>query len=615
MTLNEIALKMFILLRTDSTSDDCLQLIRRLKPTHLILVSDGADKVYYLVTAAETLAQLKQAPAASPLSTAISLDQLMPVPALDVATSADDAPDQCIVTAGSRVVGFFDSSLQPKHMATRLGVNGYITAPESLTPQSLMAECPDQVELGETTSLIVSVTTKKVAGGLILADSLAGATIDVVIQAKQGFAIAGEREGSIEVLASDESLPIQFKLKAVDLGLGWVRILAFYKGQALGVITLRPVVVATKGQAPDVHTYEARLAPATAQQPDLSLLVFESGQGDETQLELRLVSSKLGFNYKRFGPIRIRKRPFGYFQGFFEEIEQLPFATDAEKRYARQRLAAKGAHLFETILPADLRKEIWELRDQIGSMQIQSEEPWIPWELCKLSGKQDGHIVDGPFFCEAFAMTRWLPEIPLKPELSLNQMALIAPSDSGLIYAQQEVDYILSLAGKDRQVTHIAANYQSIYEALASGVHDGWHFTGHSNFSASDPDRSAIMLEQGFRLLAEDISGMATNLGRAKPLVFLNSCQIGRGGMALTGIGGWAKRFLEAGAGAFIGAYWAIDDEYAVQFAESIYNCLLAGAALGQAVRDSRRTISENSDPTWLAYTVFADPLAKLKSA
>src|SRR5262249_19089460 len=154
----------------------------------------------------------------------------------------------------------------------------------------------------------------------------------------------------------DETLPIQFKLKAVELGLGWVRILAFYKGRALGIITLRPVVTAAKAQAADLRNYEARLAPATTQQPDLSLLIFDSGRGDETQLELRLVSAKLGFNYKRFGPIRIRKAPFQYFQVFFKEIEELKIETDEEKRFARQRLTAKGAHLFETILPADLRE-------------------------------------------------------------------------------------------------------------------------------------------------------------------------------------------------------------------------------------------------------------------
>ena len=41
--------------------------------------------------------------------------------------------------------------------------------------------------------------------------------------------------------------------------------------------------------------------------------------------------------------------------------------------------------------------------------------------------------------------------------------------------------------------------------------------------------------------------------------------------MALTGIGGWARRFLSAGASAFVGAYWSVYDEPAFGFAKELY--------------------------------------------
>src|SRR4051794_27316913 len=81
------------------------------------------------------------------------------------------------------------------------------------------------------------------------------------------------------------------------------------------------------------------------------------------------------------------------------------------------------------------------------------------------------------------------------------------------------------------------------------------------------------------------------NLGLASPLVFLNACQTGHGGMSLTDIGGWAREFLKAGAGAFIGTYWSVFDQPACDFAQALYARLLAGEAIGKAVQNARAAI------------------------
>ena len=104
-----------------------------------------------------------------------------------------------------------------------------------------------------------------------------------------------------------------------------------------------------------------------------------------------------------------------------------------------------------------------------------------------------------------------------------------------------------------------------------------------------------------------------SNLGRAKPVVFFNACQIGRSALSLTDIGGWARQFLRAGAGAFIGAYWSIYDQPAYDFAQELYSRLLSSVPIGRAVQEARTTIKPAGDPTWLAYTVFADPLATVR--
>ncbi|MBN1262654.1 MAG: CHAT domain-containing protein, partial [Anaerolineae bacterium] len=243
-----------------------------------------------------------------------------------------------------------------------------------------------------------------------------------------------------------------------------------------------------------------------------------------------------------------------------------------------------------------------------------SEEPWIPWELCRLQGEEHGWIVEGEFLCEAFNITRWFvnPNLQQRPTLTLNKIGLVVPESSYLPHAPDERAYLLSL--KNRDVQEIPARFLDVRRALASGQYDGWHFTGHGSFRGTTPNRSEMILDQQETLRPEDLNGKIKNLGRAHPLVFLNACEIGQGGMSLTDVGGWSARFIKAGAAAFIGAYWSIIDEQALEFAKAFYTGLLEHRLpIGEAVRQARLAIKKPGEPTRLAYTVFADPLATVQ--
>ena len=160
-------------------------------------------------------------------------------------------------------------------------------------------------------------------------------------------------------------MPLQFKLRSTSPGPGQVRVLAFHTGRPLGMITLSPVVVESAARsAPAPRPARRHFAPATVRIPDLSLLILESKDQGETVLSLRLTSANpsLGFNLKPFGPIRLRLEPYGYFQGFFKDIESLPIQSVQDKAKVEQRLAAKGASLFEQLVPEDLRGILWKLR-------------------------------------------------------------------------------------------------------------------------------------------------------------------------------------------------------------------------------------------------------------
>jgi CHAT domain-containing protein len=246
-------------------------------------------------------------------------------------------------------------------------------------------------------------------------------------------------------------------------------------------------------------------------------------------------------------------------------------------------------------------------------VHIQSQEPWVPWELLKPSGDDGaGNVVEAGFLCEDYEVTRWVPGIGYCHDLSMSNVGVVIPPDSGLAASIPERDQMLALATSQRQITPIQPEEVALRKALAEGTLDVIHFTGHGVAGRASADRAEIRLEAGSRLRPEDLSGVVANLGKRKPIVFLNACEIGRAGMGLTRPGGWPRGFLAAGAGAFIGPFWKVADASAATFAASFYEQLIGGKSVAAAARAARLAIQAASDPTWLAYSVYANCDARL---
>jgi hypothetical protein len=607
MDLKQTATTSFVRIESSWPAGRSHALVERLTPTHVILRRDGPPDRYYLVPRQDAIYYLGCVSEGATTGEAFDRAGLTPTPLVDGHEDVDEVPNPCIVLDEGRILGVYDAS-EPVAFDLMAG------SPGETGGRSLVAEFPEQIALHREVSLLVFLV-----GGFVPASSLAvelpvGSEIDVVVQPRRGLSLVGADEGRLVVTGDEEGLPLQFKVRGEEPGRGLLRILAFHKGRPLGAISLAPVVTGS-AEAGDTTTRACvePLAPATPRLPDLSLLILEAREGTETILTLRLTSTDpaLGYNLKPYSPIRLRSDPYAYFQDFFRDIERLPIGTPADKARAELRLAAKGASLLESLVPEELRRALWGLRERITSVQVQSEEPWIPWELCKLLGDNGGTVEEGPFLCQAFELTRWLPGLPQISRLGLRNLALVVPTDSGLACAAHESDFLLSLATGERRVARIPATFLDLHSALASGAYDGWHFSGHGSYrDEPNPERSALILEAGDRLTPEDLGGRVANLGKARPLVFLNACQVGQSNMTLTGVGGWASRFLRAGAGGFIGAYWSVYDRPAFDFARAFYDHLFAGVPIGRAAREARLAARSSGDPTWLAYTVFADPLA-----
>ena len=484
----------------------------------------------------------------------------------------------------------------------------------------MTAELPTEVVVHESVSLLVSLDSSVSAGsaGVAIAKP-AGTKVDIVIKADDGLTIVGRAEGTLEVSEPQLEQRLQFKLRAERAGTSNLRIYAFSDGVSLAMLRVTTTVVVARTSSQPVVEHKERIAVEAVPRrpPDLSLFIFETGN----ELSFRLSSADGVHHMQGFDPVVLRSSPADYFSSFFQDIEDLPLQTPDERSLAAGRLAAKGATLFDAVFPAEMKVLLWGLRERIDTVQITSDEPWIPWELCQLTGETDGRLEDGPFFAEAFEVTRWLPGAAVASSFSLNDIALVVPGDSKLPLAEEEGRFVASLASTERRVTAVPARYAAVKAAMSKGSFDAWHFTGHARGDLSgDANRAAIELENREALRPEDISGSAGNLLVPRPFIFLNACQSAQAGLSLTGPGGWAKRFLSSRnpkrtASGFIGSYWSVYDDGALKFAKAFYTALLDGKPVGAAGKTARLAIRADGDPTWLAYTIYADPYAKISQA
>ncbi len=328
---------------------------------------------------------------------------------------------------------------------------------------------------------------------------------------------------------------------------------------------------------------------------------------------------------------RLRADPEQYRYQIIGEIENLskgldvdglpltdaPGETFTPERFFRQ-LEKVGQRLYAELFNEAMRREYRErIRNRVTTLEIISDEPWIPWELVK---PYDNGI-DDDFFCLQYDLSRWVSggAAPVA-EIGVKSLACIVPGDSGLAEAQAEREFLQSLAGRlgltDR--TPPSARRERV-EALLEGDEPVslWHLACHGNYDANAPNNSPLELEQGRLLRPNDLVGRAqTRLSNDRPLVFLNACRVGQGGLSLAGLGGWAAALVgRCRVGALIAPLWKVGDRAARRFAQAFYQAAQQpGMTLAAAVRQARQKTQDAypTDPTYLAYSLYAHPNGRL---
>ena len=433
-----------------------------------------------------------------------------------------------------------------------------------------------------------------------------------VVVSPLDFDLQGPNIETIAVFPDADPPPVLFKLVVKSEGKKTIAVEFFQNARYLGRAELE-TNVSQQEQIPQIVVAQAMLEISTTQlPPDLTILFDRVPVGnDRHYYRYRLLSPirELNLWFEEFRSPETSVMPQGFLEETFTQLNRM-LSSDTPDEFFFGRLNSIGMSLYRRLFSDDFQRFYWNgLRNKVKNIVIISFEPWIPWELVRPFNPETHEAEDG-FLCEKYNLTRWLAGAGFPDIMSLEQLGLII-SASTLDSARLEADEIKRLLGT--KVHDIPSSGPSLYRLLRTNDFYGLHFACHGSFNKDNPDLSTLSLEDGTWLSPIDIDGDGLAFGKKKPLIFLNACETGQGGYALTGMGGWAEAFVgRAKCSGFIGSIWKANDESACKFAVAFYRHFLDGKTVAEAARLARLSIKQAGDPTWLSYTVYANPLAHL---
>ena len=539
------------------------------------------------------------------------LAALVPAVLHRAASSAEDAPKH------SAKVKLSDASRQSTERAAVFRGSGNVQAGDfpgaSQPPQGgdgdpsgavriLVAELPAQAELGCDISLIIRITTTVPDSPLAATASLSrlmvneqGTPVTVVVLAPGGLVPGESLEQVIWVYPGQDPPPIRFPFHSRTVGLQRVRITAWAGGSFLCELVAE--VSVARGTA-----------PTATPRPRIARLGGINGAPGEVTLQISAADGRYAFQLLSdayLGRFVHAEALIGDPNRAVEDaIKTLRAMAIGRSGYstanARRLMREVGVGLWIEMVPEVVKEEFWRLRSDIGAFSIAASDG-IPWELLYpiAPGKDEGFLIE-----QFPVLRRALGQGRSKRLRVADPRFVVSSAIPG--NAQSEVEKIRRLVGDGALLTGLA----ELMTAVDAGKLGLTHFACHNTFTPGGG--SVIEMDDGPFIPAMLNTAVARcSLMNDRPLVFMNACRTAGTVPEYTQMAGWGQQFMAAGAGAFVGTLWAVRSDSACAFAEAFYERIMARQALGEAALGARNHIrGSDSDPTWLAYSVYGDPAA-----
>ncbi len=495
------------------------------------------------------------------------------------------------------------------------------------------ATMPEEAVIDHITSVEVTLSRDEIirqsgafGGGMVQTDK------DLIVQvlARKHCIISGESRIEVPVPAAGEEIPLFFDITPKHEGVGEVNVIVRQGNRPIANLKLYPrFLMEASGEVVDDTIAQADLKPVDDRQELPNVLYIREGEMGLKQVlhfdfESRSLNKIVRCTSEPFENAEVRKE---YIKNLYAELEDF-WADDAlEYKSFMRKLQARGVEIFDKLIPLELRKVLWEEREGLETIQVISDEPFIPWELAYLKEPDKKAVRDSYFLAEK-GLVRWLAEAdrfpPLKLRLRDGKASYVIPdyppaSGYQLPGAQAECTMLQEVLA----ATAVVPASSEVQDAMEiPGRFDILHFACHGLADSTSIWDSGLMMQGQMKTNAYRQDNLMSSQVEAfadlqephapGPLVFLNACQVGRQGYSLTGTGGFARAFVKSGAGAFVSTHWSVGDLSALDFSKTFYEQLLEGKNMMTAVAAARQAAKNKQEMTWLSYVVYADPYARL---
>ncbi|WP_084803267.1 CHAT domain-containing protein [Bradyrhizobium sp. NAS80.1] len=452
--------------------------------------------------------------------------------------------------------------------------------------------------------------------------------IVVEVIARKNCRVIGETSAELDMPRDQRAESLRFVVEGAAEGAADILVEARQGPRILASFALAPVFVDADSKT--LRRSQVGLAMAAHPDEPAVLRIYEIVESGKVTLrfDLACVDPNIAVSESRTLPSGFSRDV--YVSEIFKGIESSWLATNRLYDQFLSRLQANGIVMANELLPDKVREALWAHRDAIRAIQVISEEPFIPWELLYINDRKSGP--DGKGFLAEWGLIRWLHSTPWPgPQLAMrnDRINYVIPAylDPGLRLegADAERQMLAKLFGSPREVTPDSLSVARFLQKDA-GECDVLHFACHGE-AAQRAVMTADLLMTGTNVdgsfaqdpLSADQVKVAARFAESgpRPTIFINACQTGRAGRGIGGgVAGFVDAFLrpysELGAGALVGALWSVDDKLAYSFAEAFYRSLKEGDALVDAVRTAREAAKNRKELTWLAYSVYGNPFARV---
>ena len=537
--------------------------------------------------------------------------------------------------AGAAVTERFDRMAAMRFPTTSLEGSPSVP-PAHLAPPPVTcrfhAEMDEEVVLDRTATVEVIVSREVIERATGIASQTGEAQIDesrkLIIQVFPKINFESRDEGRAEIDPPPPGRPqkLLFDVRATDVGEGEVQVIARQGQIPLCTLSLKPQIVATRGAAARktsvvAETTEAKRLPAPLDQ----MTIRERRNGKVLTYEYQLDFANLpGRHWEPSAPFKGKRE--AYVARLYEKIEDRWISTNNDVEAFTEELRAFGGALYDELFPKNLQRFLWKHRARLNSIQVISDEPFIPWELVHLKDPDEPGLPDETIFMGQLGVVRWLGPAGWPPDqlkVREGRAHYVIPHYPHPDYKLPEAEEEAKFLEEKFKAERVEPQINPVRELLKrAGTLDLLHFACHGAAEMDNKSEARLLLEgriEGGQYIKEFMTAEeAGQYMRIKgtdnaPMIVLNACQAGRAGYKLTGIGGFAQAFLLAGAGVFVGTLWSVGDTPARTFTETLYKELLEKqATLAEATINAREAARLAGDATWLAYVVYGYPYLRL---